>query len=195
MAEPARTSPLAGVAMAERSVPGAEPVALRALPFRGKLIVRGGDAVRAPAAKMLGAELPGAMRSVAVGETAILWLGPDEWLVLAGTADAEPTAASLRAALAGTHHAVVVVSDRMAGIGIAGARSRDVLNAGCPLDLHPSAFAPGAVTRTVLAKAPVVLWRPGEPEAFELWVTGSFAPYAWLFLENAAREFGVSIAA
>ena len=47
----------------------------------------------------------------------------------------------------------------------------------------------------MLAKAPVVLRRPAEPEAFELWVNGSFAPYAWLFLENAAREFGVAIAA
>ena len=83
----------------------------------------------------------------------------------------------------------------MTGIGLAGARARDVLNAGCALDLHPSAFPPGAVTRTLLAKAPVVLRRPGEPEAFELWVNGSFAPYAWLFLENAAREFGVVIAA
>ena len=44
------------------------------------------------------------------------------------------------------------------------------------------------------AKATVVLRRPGEAEAFELWVNGSFAPYAWLFLENAAREFGVAIA-
>lgn len=195
MAEPVRTSPLAGVAMPERSITGAEPVTLTALPFCGKLILRAGDSARGPAAMALGVDLPGVMQSAAVGQTEALWLGPGEWLVLTGSDQADATAASLRTALAGTHHAVVVVSDRMTGIGLAGARARDVLNAGCPLDLHPSAFAPGAVTRTVLAKAPVVLRRPAEPEAFELWVNGSFAPYAWLFLENAAREFGVAIAA
>lgn len=195
MAELLRTSPLAGFASAGRAIPGAEPVTLAALPFRGKLSLRGGDSVRGPAAATLGAELPGAMRGVAVGETVLLWLGPDEWLVLTAADRTEPIAASLRAALAGTHHAIVVISDRMTGIGVAGDRARDVINAGCPLDLHPFAFAPGAVTRTVLGKAPVVLRRPAEAEAFELWVNRSFAPYAWLFLENAAREFGVTIAA
>lgn len=195
MAELLRTSPLAGFASAGRAIPGAEPVTLAALPFRGKLSLRGGNSVRGPAAATLGAELPGAMRGVAVGETVLLWLGPDEWLVLTAADRADATAVSLRAALAGTHHAVVDVSDRMTGIRLAGARSRDVLNAGCPLDLHPMAFAPGAVTRTVLAKATMVLRRPAEPEAFELWVNRSFAPYAWLFLENAAREFGVAIVA
>ena len=195
MAEPvAHESACRRLAPLERSIAGAEPVTLAALPFRGKLILRGGDAVRAPAAEALGADLPGTMRSVAAGETTVLWLGPDEWLVLTAADGADATAAALRRALIGIHHAVVEVSDRMTGIGLAGARARDVLNAGCPLDLHPSVFAPGAATRTVLAKAPVVLRRPGEPESFELWVNGSFAPYAWLFLENAAREFGVAIA-
>ena len=50
------------------------------------------------------------------------------------------------------------------------------------------------VTRTVLAKAPVVLRRPAERELFELHLNVSLAPYAWLFLENAAREFGFGIA-
>lgn len=195
MAEPARTSALADLAVVERSVAGAEPVNLTALPFRGKLILRGGDAARALAATALGIELPGTMRSVAAGAAEVLWLGPDEWLVLTAGDQPHVVADLLRAALTGVHHAVVEVSDRMTGIGLAGARARDVLNAGCPLDLHSSSFGPSTVTRTVLSKAPVVLWRPGEPEAFVLWVNGSFAPYAWMFLENAAREFGIAIAA
>ena len=101
----------------------------------------------------------------------------------------------LRTALSGHHHAVVVVSDRMTGIGVSGARALDVLAAGCPLDLHPKVFAPGAVTRTLLGKAAVVLRRPGEADAYELWVNGSFAPYVWLFLRNAALELGVTSAA
>jgi sarcosine oxidase subunit gamma len=195
MAEPVRSAPLASQALAERAIPGPEPVALSALPFRGKLVLRGGDAIREPVARALGAELPPMLRTARVGDVEAIGLGPDEWLLLTPPDRADALAADLRTALAGSHHAVVVISDRMTGIAIAGARSRDVLNAGCALDLHPSAFPPGAATRTLLGKATVVLHRPNEAEAFELWLNGSFAPYVWLFIENAGREFGVDIPA
>ena len=197
MAEPARTSPLAGVADAERSIGGC-----RASDPHGVTFPRQADPARrrcrarAGCLERSGPTCPVSCGVRSVGETEVLWLGPDEWLVLTGAdrGGRDGRIPAHRPSLARIT-AVVVVSDRMTGIGIAGARARDVLNAGCPLDLHPSAFPPGAVTRTLLAKAPVVLRRPAEPEAFELWVNGSFAPYAWLFLENAAREFGVAIAA
>jgi sarcosine oxidase subunit gamma len=195
MAEPARRSPLAGVAVAERRVPGPEPVTLAALPFRGKLAPRGGGTAHEPVARALGMELPGPLRGASTDGTAALWFGPDEWLVLTEADAVDQLAAALREALAGIHHAVMVVSDRMTGIGVSSGRARDVLNTGCPLDLHPSAFPSGAVTRMLLGKVTVVLRRPAEAEAFELWVNGSFAPYVWLFLENAAREFGIDIAA
>jgi len=78
-------------------------------------------------------------------------------------------------------------------VGVSGARAGRPGR--CPLDLHPKAFGPGAVTRTLLGKAAVVLRRPGEADAYELWVNGSFAPYVWLFLRNAVLEFGVTLAA
>ena len=46
MAEPVRRSPLADLALPARSVPGPEPMTLTALPFRGKLILRGGAEAR-----------------------------------------------------------------------------------------------------------------------------------------------------
>lgn len=190
MAEPARTSPLAGFADPDRVVAGAEPVALSALPFTGKLLLRGDAKVRGRAPSVLGYELPGTMRSAGGDAIRALWLGPDEWLLLTAPDAVDSTAAALREGLAGLRHAVVVVSDRFTGIGIAGDRAADVLNAGCPLDLHPRAFPAGTATRTLLAKAPIVLHRQERQDAFELLVNGSFAPYAWLFLENAAREFG-----
>jgi sarcosine oxidase subunit gamma len=169
-------------------------VTLAALPFRGKLIVRGDEKARARASTALGWELPGALRSASGGSVEALWLGPDEWLVLVGADEADRTASALREALSGLDHAVVDVSDRFVGISVEGEHARDVLNAGVPLDPHPRAFPPGMVARTVLAKAPVVLRRPAERELFELNLNVSLAPYAWLFLENAAREFGFGIA-
>ena len=195
MADPVRRDPFAGLAAADRVVPGPEPVTLAALPFRGKLILRGGDAVRAPVATLLGIELPPLLRSAVAGGVEVLGVGPDEWLLLAPPERAEALAQELRAALAGLHHAVVVISDRMTGLVVGGARARDVLSAGCAIDLHPAEFPAGATTRTLLGKATIVLRRPQDADSYEIWVNGSFAPYVWLFLENAAREFGVVIPA
>jgi sarcosine oxidase subunit gamma len=193
MAEPARTSPLAGTA--SEAVPGPEPVAITTLPFRGKLVLRGAPAIGEAAAGVLGVALPPLMRSARGGQLEIFGLGPDEWLLLTGPGAEDALADELRAALGDRHHAVVVVSDRMTGIGVRGARAVDVLATGCPLDLHPKVFGPGAVTRTLLGKAAVVLSRPDDAAAYELWVNGSFAPYVWLFLRNAALEFDVTPAA
>jgi sarcosine oxidase subunit gamma len=59
-----------------------------------------------------------------------------------------------------------------------------VLNAGCPLDLDISAFPVGMCTRSVLAKAQIVLWRTGI-DVFQLHVWRSFYPYVEEFLIEA----------
>ena len=61
-----------------------------------------------------------------------------------------------------------------------------LLAAGCALDLGPGAFPVGMCTRTMLAKAEIVLWRTG-PEAFRIEVWRSFAPYLCAFLSEAGR--------
>lgn len=193
MAEPARTSPLQELARPGRSVPGPAPVTLTALPFTGKLILRGDDAVAQAAAGVLGFALPPALHSAAGGSVQALWLGPDEWLLLVPAEHAAGLTESLRAALAGLHHAIVEVGDRLTGIALDGPPVREVLNAGCPLDLHPAAFTPGSVARTVLGKAAIILHRDGT-DRFVIHLNGSFAPYAWLFIENAAREYGFTVA-
>lgn len=194
MPEPQRTSPLAALARPERSQPGPTPVTLAALPFSDKLILRGGEEVQSRTGTALGFGLPGSLQAGGGEGRAALWLGPDEWFILLPAGQAETAAPALREALAGLHHAVATVSDRFAGVAVEGARSREVLNAGCPLDLHPRAFAAGAVARTLLGKAPVVLHRVGEGDRFELHVAVSLAPYLWFYLENAAREHGFTVA-
>ena len=64
-----------------------------------------------------------------------------------------------------------------------------LLNAGCPLDLDPSAFPVGMCTRTVLAKAEIVLWRTRQDQ-FHIEVWRSFADYVSSFLAEVARELG-----
>ena len=170
------------------AVPGS--AALTALPPASRFVLRGRPGAVEAAASPFGAALPQlACRAVVAGEgRAALWLGPDEWLLLAQPGDGRALAAALERAMDGHPHSLVDVSDRQVGIEIAGPNAAAALNAGCPLDLDPSAFPVGMCTRTVLAKAEIVLWRT-MPDTFRVEVWRSFAAYAWAFLVEASREF------
>lgn len=143
----------------------------------------GGDAVAA-LSKALGLALPGKPRGVSEkGARAALWLGPDEWLVL----DSE--GADLMASCAGVKiaHSAVDISHRNVAVTVSGPGASDTLNCACPLDLSVRAFPVGSATRTILAKAEVVLWRRGEQDwHVECW--RSFATYVFALLEEGARD-------
>ena len=55
-------------------------------------------------------------------------------------------------------------------------------------DLDPKAFSIGTATRTLFAKAEIVLWRKGVND-FHIEVWRSFAEYLHGQLEQAAREY------
>jgi sarcosine oxidase subunit gamma len=126
-------------------------------------------------------------RASAHGNRAALWLGPDERLLLAPEALGAEIACVLEQALRGTPHSLVDVSHRQTALEVSGPHAATVLCAGCPLDLDPSAFPVGMCTRTVLAKAEIVLWRTGE-DIFHLDVWRSFVTYVSRFLAEAALE-------
>ncbi|MBV8784036.1 MAG: sarcosine oxidase subunit gamma family protein [Gammaproteobacteria bacterium] len=141
--------------------------------------------MRASAAESLGLPLPAqACRAGSAGERAALWLGPDEWLLIAPERDG--CMAALRRALAALDHSLVDVSHRQVGLTVAGPTAALLLASGCPLDLDAAAFPVGMCTRTVLAKTEVVLWRTA-PETFRIEVWRSFAPYLADYLTEAAR--------
>lgn len=160
---------------------------VRPLPAAARWILRGGQTVRLAAAGALALALPAsACRAVAQGDSAALWLGPDEWLLITPAHALEKTAAALRAALAGVPHSLVDVSHRQVALELSGPAAPVLLAAGCPLDLDASAFPVGMCTRTMLAKAEIVLWRTAA-DVFRVEVWRSFAPYVSAFLTEAAR--------
>ena len=122
------------------------------------------------------------------GDSATLWLGPDEWLVMAPDNLAPRLIAAASANLGDIPVSLVDVSHRSAGIEISGPRADDVLNAFATLDLHPSAFPLGMCNRTLLGKAEIVLWRISAT-SFRIEVFRSFVPYVWLLLREASREY------
>jgi sarcosine oxidase subunit gamma len=160
---------------------------VRLLPAASRFVLRGGPSVMAAAGAAIGLNLQTvACRSTSQGERAALWQGPDEQLLLTSVSDGEPMGRSLREALDALPHSLVDVSHRQIALEVHGPQATDVLNAGCALDLHISAFPVGMCTRTVLGKCDIVLWRRGV-ETFHIEVWRSFADYASRFLAEAGE--------
>jgi heterotetrameric sarcosine oxidase gamma subunit len=175
-----RTHPLAALAANAADCPAAQ---LTVLPPATRLIVRADTTSAASVGAALGVLLGSVpCRAVNARERAALWLGPDEWLVLA------PEFESALAEHVTTANASVVdVSHRDTAIGIAGPRAAWCLNSFNMLDLDPGVFPVGACARTLFGKAQIVLWHT-EPQAFHIEVARSYAPYVWQCLEQARRE-------
>jgi sarcosine oxidase subunit gamma len=163
---------------------------VRPLPPAARWILRGGPKVRLAAEAALKVAVPAtACRAGTGGDSAALWLGPDEWLLISPEQAADETAAALSAALESLPHSLVDVSHRQVALELSGPDAPLLLAAGCPLDLDAAAFPAGMCTRTMLAKAEIILWRTGA-DVFRIEVWRSFAPYVSAFLSEAAR--GVS---
>jgi len=164
------------------------PSVATALPFATRLILRGGADVVGPVAEAFGVAPPTKpLGSAASGERAALWLGPDEWLLIAE--EGAEVQAKLEAGLSGVFHSLVDVSHRQVGIWVEGPGAARLLAAGCPLDLDLRAFPVGMSTRTLLVKAEIGLWRPVE-DGFHIEMLRSFAPYVARILDEAARDQG-----
>ena len=154
-----------------------------------RFVLRARPAAQIAAATPLGLSLPQvACRSASAGAVSALWQGPDEWLLLTPEANGPMLASSLAATLGGLPHSLVDVGHRQVGLLLDGPHAADLLNAGCPLDLDLSTFPVGMCTRTIFAKAEIVLWRTG-PESWRVEVWRSFAAYLRGLLDEAGREF------
>ena len=176
--------------------PGTAGVWLCARRFRGQVNLRidPREPARVDAAEaVLGVALPRAANTSARGAgRTVLWLGPDEWLVvLTADEDEDAVADALGTALADHHASIVAVGHARTVIGVAGPRARDVLAKGCGLDLHPRVFGPGQCAQTALARAGIVLHQRDDGPSYDVDCRRSFAPYVWAWLEDAAAEYGV----
>ncbi len=104
----------------------------------------------------------------------VLWLGPDEWLVVAD-ADATPAIVrELEEALTGHHHSVLDVGANRIVYELRDGLEQ--LSSGCGLDLHPSRWTPGMCAQTVFGGAQVILHQRDE-RTTRVFVRPSFAGY------------------
>ena len=129
------------------------------------------------------------------GGNTLYWLGPDEWLIVTPRERRATIVSELRDALTGLRVAITDVSGGQTVVAVHGDRVRQLLAKGCPLDLQPRAFDSGQCAQSHFAKAPILLRCVDGRSHFEIIIRRSFADYFWLWLEDAAAEFGLKISA
>ena len=162
---------------------------MRVKPPGSRLILQCDAAARSAAAAVWGVPFSEERcRAQSLGERATLWLGPDEHLLWQASRESPLPIADLEKALATHPHSLVDVSHRQVALEISGPHAAVILAGACPLDLDAREFPVQMCTRTVLAKAEIVLWRTA-PDAFHVEVWRSFQAYAQGLLREIGREF------
>ncbi|SLN55387.1 sarcosine oxidase subunit gamma [Roseisalinus antarcticus] len=164
-------------------------VTIRKQAPRGMITLRGDlsvPALGAACAEVNGCDLPARGQAAHAGEAATLWMSSDELLLLLPQADVPDALTRIGAALAGSHHLAVDVSDARTLFSIEGAGLRDVLGKLTPADVSAAAWPPGALRRTRLAQVAAAIWLRTETEA-QLICFRSVTDYVEALLHTAAK--------
>ena len=161
----------------------------------GKLNIRGDNSLKAAIKAATGCHFPPlANHFETAGERHIVWLGPDEYLLLCESGKEKALYDTLTSTIKTNHFAITDVSDSLCTLSLSGAAVRDVLAKGCSLDFHPSKFGAGRCAQSLLAHAGITLMALPD-DAFILICRTSFAPYVHDWLVDAALEYGYQFTA
>ena len=156
----------------------------------GKLNLRGQNDLAKAVKVITGCTFPPkANRFQSAGDRHVVWLGPDEYLLLCETGKEQELQDRLNSMIPSPHFAITDVSDSLCALSLRGPAVRVVLAKGCGLDLHPRKFAAGQSAQSLLARSAVTLMAIAD-DAFILICRTSFAPYLQRWLADAALEYG-----
>jgi len=171
-------------------------VILKEIKLLGHLNLRGNaqdPAFVAGIEQTLGLALPvNPCESASSGETQILWLAPDEWLVIVASGTEAEVEAKLRSNLTG-HFAVSDISGAQTIVNLAGKDVINLMKKSTGYDMHLASFPIGKVIGTTFAQSGAIIKRTGELE-FQLVIRRSFSDYIWLWIQQASLEYGLTIA-
>ena len=127
-----------------------------------------------------------------------LCLGPDEWLIVTPSNKEQKIHNDLRQALEHLHTSINLIGESRTVIRLNGLNARDTLAKGCSLNLHPRAFKPGQCAQTILGRSDITIHQVANEDKtnaakYDIIVLRSFAEYVWVWLEDAASEYGVRV--
>jgi sarcosine oxidase, subunit gamma len=197
MREPWMQSPLhtLGLDKQARAIDESCGVWANEIPLLGYMILRGdaGDETFLSRCEVaLGMPLPLAPCTfVAHSGAKVLWLSPDEWLIVTARAQRERIGASLRSELNGIRKQVVDNSGGLTQVIVQGVNAIDVMRHVSVYDFD--ALTPGRVVGTTFGKASLYIHRAGA--GFCLIMRRSYADYIWRYFARAAVPYGLGIAA
>ena len=191
--QPRRISPAAHLAGAftAAEVTGPRGVRLRETPFLTMIGVRvvPDTAAAAGIEASLRFSLPAGCGAVtAAHNRSVLWLSPDEFLVISDDDEPAEATAALRTALGEQPGSVIDLSSNRTTFELSGPSARAVLEKGCSLDLHPRTFTVGTAYVTLIGSVPVIVWRNGE-DSYRILPRSSFADFLGRWLLDAMAEF------
>ncbi len=145
------------------------------------------DSIKA-AGEAFGASLPlTPLGNETSAKRAALWMGPDEWTLLAPEDEFQAVHSAVEEKLGEQPHSLADISHRSEALIVSGEKAAWLLNTGIFIDLSLEEFPVGTVTRTLFHKSPVMVWRTGaDTFVIEAWV--SFMDYVAGILVDSAQE-------
>lgn len=117
-----------------------------------------------------GVTLPQPGRLSAAQGLALLWSGPDRFLIVREGPDPQ---LEVDAVLQGLGYVVEASSSRLV-LEASGCGAAEALNRVVPIDLHPRIFTPGSVALTSAGHIAVQIWRTAAAPVFRLACGASF---------------------
>ena len=134
-------------------------------------------------AKILGGALPTATNAADVGKVRVIWMGPARRLIVGNVPD---LAAALPAA------AINDISSSRTVLRLSGPKLREVLAAGCPLDLHPGVFKTGCCATSHIGHFTATL-DCFDAMTIDVYVARAYGLSFFEWLTEAAEEVGYEV--
>ena len=152
----------------------------------GMLMLKGDRIAQDRFSEVLGMDIPRVPNTVTVHDTySVLWLGPEEWLLIVPESDEVRIASELSHDGADGWEAAIIVSDHYSIITIHGSETADVLAQACGIDTHPQKFSIGQCCRCAFARTTAIVRPLDSQGTYELIVESSYVQYAKDWLKKA----------
>ncbi len=153
--------------------------------------VAGDAAFTQEVAAVLGGNIPTQPKQTAyTQQAAILWLSPDEWLLVCSYAEKNTLLHKLQDALKGVYAQVVDNSGGFMLMRINGTEATTVLRHISPYNFE--ALQTGQCVQTVAKKTTVVVVKVSEND-YAFIFRRSFADYLWRILQKTAKPYGYAV--
>lgn len=155
---------------------------------RGMITLRGDLAsakLKRAVKSATGHAIPKAGKIAGSGTKGVVWMSPDELLVMVPYDTVADVWAQIAADMGDAHHLAADVSDARAVFTVSGANAQEVLARVCPVDLHRDSFAVGDFRRTRLAQIAAAFWK--HDTGFDVVCFRSVGDYAQGVLQRSTQ--------